>query len=99
MYLAGEMKLKAWKIGLVNQAMWVVYIAWSNQKGLIPMNIGMWYMCLRNYFLWKGTTNVWAQAIFVHPKESFKGLFNFNAVKDIDPETKEFEPTVDNVQQ
>lgn len=53
MYLAGNRSNQAWSLSLFNQLLWLIYITGTMQWGLIPMNVGMWFISYRNYKLWK----------------------------------------------
>lgn len=50
--LAGNKHPKAWAVGLVNQALWLVWIVSTSAWGLIPMNIALWVVYARNHFKW-----------------------------------------------
>lgn len=52
MLLAGNKKKGAWLIGMINQALWLVYILTGHFWGLLPMNIALWIVYGRNYFKW-----------------------------------------------
>ena len=51
--LAGNKHPSAWAIGLVNQALWLVWITATGTWGLIPMNIALWVVYARNHWKWK----------------------------------------------
>lgn len=51
--LAGNMHRKAWLVGLLNQALWLVWIIMSETWGLIPLNIALWVVYARNHFKWR----------------------------------------------
>ena len=51
--LAGNKHPFAWAIGLVNQALWLVWITATDTWGLIPMNIALWVVYARNHWKWK----------------------------------------------
>ena len=53
MLLAGNMKRGAWSVGLVNQLLWFVWIVLSKSWGLLPMNVALWIVFIRNYVKWK----------------------------------------------
>lgn len=53
MFWAGNKHPKAWLVGIFNQALWLGWIIYTESWGLIPMNIGMWVICLRNHIKWK----------------------------------------------
>lgn len=50
--LAGNKHPKAWAVGLINQALWLVWIVSTSAWGLIPMNIALWVVYARNHFKW-----------------------------------------------
>lgn len=51
--LAGNKHPKAWAVGLVNQALWLVWIVSAGAWGLLPMNIALWAVYGRNHWKWK----------------------------------------------
>ena len=52
MFLAGNKSKYAWLIGLINQALWLIWIVASSAWGLLPMNIGLWVVYTRNHLKW-----------------------------------------------
>lgn len=52
MFLAGNNKKYTWLIGLVNQALWLIWIIVMSAWGLLPMNIALWFVYGRNHFKW-----------------------------------------------
>ena len=50
--MAGNKHRMAWAIGLVNQALWLVWIISSSAWGLIPMNVALWVAYGRNHLKW-----------------------------------------------
>ena len=52
MFLAGGKKSYTWLIGLLNQALWVVWIIKAKAWGLVPMNLGLWFVYVRNHLAW-----------------------------------------------
>lgn len=50
--LAGNKHPKAWLVGIFNQALWLGWIVSSETWGLIPMNIALWVVYVRNHFKW-----------------------------------------------
>lgn len=50
--LAGNKHPKAWAIGLLNQALWLVWIVASSAWGLLPMNLALWVVYARNHSRW-----------------------------------------------
>lgn len=53
MFLAGNKSGHTWLIGLVNQALWLLWIVASESWGLLPMNIALWVVYARNHLKWK----------------------------------------------
>lgn len=51
--LAGNLHPKAWLVGLVNQALWLAWIIAAQAYGLIPLNLVLWYVYIRNHYKWK----------------------------------------------
>jgi hypothetical protein len=50
--LTGNLHKKSWVIGLVNQALWLVWIVGTKTWGLLPMNLCLWAVYGRNHFKW-----------------------------------------------
>lgn len=50
--LAGNKNRNAWLFGLVNQALWLVWILVSGAWGLLPMNLALWIVYGRNHLKW-----------------------------------------------
>lgn len=50
--LAGNLKPYAWLVGLINQAIWLFWIIFTQKYGFLPMNIGLWYVYFRNHQKW-----------------------------------------------
>lgn len=50
--LAGNKHPKAWLVGLVNQALWLVWIVASGTWGMLPMNLALWFVYGRNHLKW-----------------------------------------------
>jgi hypothetical protein len=51
--LAGNLNRNAWLIGLFNQVLWLIWIILSKNWGLLPMNIAMWIVYIRNHRKWR----------------------------------------------
>lgn len=51
--LAGNKNRHAWAWGLLNQALWLVWIVSAQAWGLLPMNAVLWIVYARNHFKWK----------------------------------------------
>jgi hypothetical protein len=52
--LAGNKARYAWLVGLVNQALWLIWIFASSSWGLLPMNAALWLVYARNHVKWGG---------------------------------------------
>jgi hypothetical protein len=50
--LAGNKSRNAWLFGLVNQALWLVWIIATASWGLLPMNLALWIVYGRNHLKW-----------------------------------------------
>lgn len=50
--LAGNKTRWTWLIGIVNQALWLVWILASSSYGLLPMNFALWIVYGRNHLRW-----------------------------------------------
>lgn len=50
--MAGNKHPKAWAMGLVNQALWLLWIVASSAWGLLPMNAALWIVYARNHMRW-----------------------------------------------
>lgn len=50
--LAGNKHPKAWAFGLMNQALWLLWIVASSAWGLLPMNMALWIVYARNHLKW-----------------------------------------------
>ena len=53
MFLAGSLSRYAWAVGLLNQALRLVWIIASESWGLLPMNAALWVVYTRNHLRWK----------------------------------------------
>lgn len=51
--LAGNMHRQAWLVGLVGQALWLLWIVMSGTWGLIPLNVALWIVYVRNHLKWR----------------------------------------------
>ena len=51
--LAGNKARWAWLVGLLNQALWLVWIIASSAWGLLPMNAALWVLYARNHLKWR----------------------------------------------
>lgn len=52
MFLAGDKKRNAWIVGLINQALWLMWILNIHAWGLLPMNLALWVVYSRNLKKW-----------------------------------------------
>lgn len=52
MWLAGDKKKLAWKIGLFNQILWAMFIYQTQAWGLLPMTIAITFTYARNLYKW-----------------------------------------------
>jgi hypothetical protein len=50
--LAGNKHPHAWAFGLLNQALWLLWIYASSAWGLLPMNAALWVLYARNHIRW-----------------------------------------------
>lgn len=50
--LAGNRRRDAWLVGLVAQALWLVWIVTTKTWGLLPMNLALWIVYGRNHVKW-----------------------------------------------
>lgn len=53
--MAGSKWRWAWSIGLVNNALWLVWVLASASWGLLPMNAVLWVVYTRNHLKWVRT--------------------------------------------
>ena len=51
--LAGNKHKSAWVVGLVNQALWLVWIIASETWGLLPLTVALSIVYVRNYVKWR----------------------------------------------
>lgn len=50
--LAGNKHRAAWLVGLLAQALWLVWIVEIRAWGLLPMNAALWLVYARNHWRW-----------------------------------------------
>lgn len=50
--LAGNRHPMAWMVGLLNQALWLVWTVDTSAWGLVPMNVALWVVYARNHLAW-----------------------------------------------
>ena len=51
--LAGNKAKNAWLFGLLNQALWLIWIISTSAWGLLPMNFALWIVYARNHLKWQ----------------------------------------------
>ena len=51
--LAGNKSRNAWLFGLINQALWLIWILSTSAWGLLPMNFALWVVYARNHLKWR----------------------------------------------
>ena len=51
--LAGNKHPQAWLVGIGNQVLWLVWIAYAGAWGFLPMNFALWCVYLRNHMKWQ----------------------------------------------
>ena len=51
--LTGNKDKYAWLLGILNQVLWLVWIIVTKNWGLIPMNIALFVINIRNHFKWR----------------------------------------------
>lgn len=52
-YLSGIRHPRTWEVAMVGQACWSLWIFVREDWGLVPMNVVLWYLYIKNYFQWK----------------------------------------------
>lgn len=50
--MAGNKNRYAWAVALVGQVLWLVWIVASRSWGLLPMNLVLWAVYVRNHLQW-----------------------------------------------
>lgn len=53
MYMAGNKNKSTWLVGLMNQALWLLWICVTGTWGLLPMNGALWVVYARNHIKWR----------------------------------------------
>ena len=51
--LAGDKKPAAWTVGIANQVLWAVWIIASETWGMLPMNVVLAVIFVRNFIKWR----------------------------------------------
>lgn len=54
MLMAGDKHKHTWLWSMLVQFMWLVLIIWQNLWGILPFNLFMWYVSIRNHKKWNG---------------------------------------------
>jgi len=52
MWMTGNKDRRGWALSLFSQVLWLVFIITSKTWGLLPLNIAMWYLSIRNFIKW-----------------------------------------------
>lgn len=55
--LTGNLNRWCWLHGIANQGLWMLFIIVNEQWGLLPLNLTMWIICVRNHILWDRNKN------------------------------------------
>lgn len=50
--LIGNKDRRGWLINIFGQIIWLIWIYCANQWGLLPLNLVLWYVYIRNYLRW-----------------------------------------------
>lgn len=53
MWMAGNKHAQAWGIAIGNQVLWSAWILASETWGLLPMNVALWVVSVRNHIKWQ----------------------------------------------
>lgn len=51
-FLAGSFHRWTWALALVGQVFWSVWVVVSANWGLLPLNIALWFIYIRNHRRW-----------------------------------------------
>ena len=51
--MVGNKHRRSWALGLVGQVLWLVWIILVEAWGLIPLNLALWVIYIRNHIKWK----------------------------------------------
>ena len=51
-WLVGNKERRGWAIGIACQFLWLIFILSTQEWGLMPLNVAMWYVNIRNYTKW-----------------------------------------------
>ena len=52
--LVGRKRLSGWVLGMIGQVFWLMWIYADEAWGLLPLNIMLCWVYVKNYRLWKG---------------------------------------------
>ena len=52
MWMSGKKYKNSWLVTIINQVFWFVWIRESANWGLLPMNLGILILAIRNHYLW-----------------------------------------------
>lgn len=52
-WLVGNKSLNGWRLSMVGQALWSVWVVASATWGLVPLNLALWFIYVRNFRKWK----------------------------------------------
>lgn len=52
-FLCGSMKITGWIILMIAQSIFITYVIITQQWGLLPQNVGMGLIAVRNFRKWK----------------------------------------------
>lgn len=66
-FLQGNKNPVGWLVGLFNQILWLLFICITETWGLLPLNLGLWYLYIRNWLKWR---DLWdARIAVVRPEK------------------------------
>lgn len=51
--LVGNKDVRGWGVAIFNQSLWSIWVVASSAWGLIPLNIVLWVLHIRNYRKWR----------------------------------------------
>lgn len=75
----GRKKWTAWVWGLINQVLWLCFIIYTGTWGLMPLNIGLWALYIRNLQAWYADE---AQYLLRHQQGIAPGEERFHTTTD-----------------
>lgn len=53
MWMAGNKHKDTWLFAIGTQLSWLVLIVWQHLWGILPFNLFMWYISIRNHIKWR----------------------------------------------